>query len=191
MPTNRPFFANFLAAFRAQSAFPKASPTTPCVTTTASQTSQFSIPSAARTIVTTNTTPHQHQSSLHPDPHKHSSSPPSSSLLQTTKSPTSPPATLSSATAAATAHHPLSHLSQHPTSPPSTRSPRPFTRAPPHRRGSDSDSSSDGGFREVLGGEKWYIGGRTATGEEKFYRMGMVRREKSLEGGRSFDRLSL
>ena len=42
----------------------------------------------------------------------------------------------------------------------------------------------------MLGGEKWYIGGRTATGEERFYRLGMVRKERSWEG-RSFDRLSL
>jgi hypothetical protein len=36
-----------------------------------------------------------------------------------------------------------------------------------------------------MGGEKWYIGGRTATGEEKFYKLGMVKRH------RSTDRLSL
>ena len=41
-----------------------------------------------------------------------------------------------------------------------------------------------------LGSEKWYIGGRTAGGEETFYRLGLV------SGGankrvRSLDRLSL
>lgn len=55
------------------------------------------------------------------------------------------------------------------------------------RRGSDSSSE---GFRDVLGAEKLYIGGRTATGEEKFFRLGVVRRVRS--GDRlSLDRLSL
>ncbi|KAK3312361.1 hypothetical protein B0H66DRAFT_397356 [Apodospora peruviana] len=55
------------------------------------------------------------------------------------------------------------------------------------RRGSDSSSE---GFRDVLGAEKLYIGGRTATGEEKFFKLGVVRRVRS--GDRlSFDRLSL
>jgi hypothetical protein len=41
-----------------------------------------------------------------------------------------------------------------------------------------------------LGGEKWYIGGRTPGGEERFYRLAMARRERS--GDRlSLDRLSL
>jgi len=41
-----------------------------------------------------------------------------------------------------------------------------------------------------LGAEKLYIGGRTATGEEKFFKLGVVRRVRS--GDRlSLDRLSL
>ncbi|KAK4465436.1 hypothetical protein QBC42DRAFT_168987 [Cladorrhinum samala] len=55
------------------------------------------------------------------------------------------------------------------------------------RRGSDSSSE---GFRDALGAEKLYIGGRTATGEERFFKLGVVRRVKS--GDRlSLDRLSL
>ncbi|OIW31845.1 hypothetical protein CONLIGDRAFT_242776 [Coniochaeta ligniaria NRRL 30616] len=55
------------------------------------------------------------------------------------------------------------------------------------RRGSDSSSE---GFRDVLGADKWYIGGRTAGGEEKFFKLGVVRRVRS--GDRlSLDRLSL
>ncbi|KAK0629588.1 hypothetical protein B0T17DRAFT_615344 [Bombardia bombarda] len=55
------------------------------------------------------------------------------------------------------------------------------------RRGSDSSSE---GFRDVLGAEKLYIGGRTAGGEEKFFKLGVVRRVRS--GDRlSLDRLSL
>lgn len=55
------------------------------------------------------------------------------------------------------------------------------------RRGSDSSSE---GFREVLGADRMYIGGRTAGGEEKFFKLGMVRKVKS--GDRlSLDRMSL
>ena len=57
-----------------------------------------------------------------------------------------------------------------------------------NRRG--SDSSSEGGYRDVLGAEKWYIGGRTATGEERFYKLSMVRRDRSADR-LSADRLSL
>lgn len=57
-----------------------------------------------------------------------------------------------------------------------------------NRRG--SDSSSEGGFRDVLGGEKWYIGGRTPAGEEKYYKLSMVRRDRSADR-LSADRLSL
>lgn len=42
----------------------------------------------------------------------------------------------------------------------------------------------------MVGGEKWYVGGRTAQGEERFYRLGMVRKERSCDRG-SLDRLSL
>jgi len=55
------------------------------------------------------------------------------------------------------------------------------------RRGSDSSSE---GFRDTLGADKLYIGGRTAMGEEKFFKLGVVRRVRS--GDRlSLDRLSL
>lgn len=57
----------------------------------------------------------------------------------------------------------------------------------PRRRGSDSSSE---GFREVTGADRMYIGGRTAGGEEKFFKLGVVRRVKS--GDRmSLDRMSL
>lgn len=43
---------------------------------------------------------------------------------------------------------------------------------------------------DALGSEKWYIGGRTAGGDEKFYRLGLV---TAGTGKRttSLDRLSL
>ena len=42
----------------------------------------------------------------------------------------------------------------------------------------------------MLGGEKWFIGGRTAGGEERLYQLGMVRRARSGDRG-SLDRMSL
>ncbi len=175
MPTNHPFFANFFAAFRAHSAIAKASASNSAsTTTTTSSASQFPTSlssSAARAISTT------------------------------TANKTA--ATAGATTAAVQAAH--SHISHHARSPPSARSPpasstySPTARSPPassnfhqhrqpQRRG--SDSSSDGGFRDALGGEKWYVGGRTAQGEERFYRLGMVRKERSCDRG-SLDRLSL
>ncbi|KAL2040487.1 hypothetical protein N7G274_006930 [Stereocaulon virgatum] len=159
MPTNRPFFANFLAAFRAHSAISKATATTTTTTTTTSTpTSAFSPQSlTSRTLATTSSA--------------------------TTKSP-SPGAT----TAAVQAANHLSHT-RHPSAGSVSRSPphpqSSFGR--PQRRGSDSSGE---GYRDVLGGEKWYVGGLTANGEERFYRLGMVRKERS--GDRlSLDRLSL
>ncbi|KAL8999948.1 MAG: hypothetical protein Q9169_001354 [Polycauliona sp. 2 TL-2023] len=196
MPTNRPFFTNFLAAFRAHSALTASKTTTspPSVTTTASTTSQFTLPStstAARNI-TTSTAPQPIYSPQQQRQHNHptTSSPPNPSQLKSsTASPPTTSQTGFSPTATVPGAGPLSQRARHPSTSPPPRSPTqtPFTRVP-HRRG--SDSSSDGGFREVLGGEKWYIGGRTATGEERFYRMGMVRRERSWDRN-SFDRLSL
>jgi hypothetical protein len=55
------------------------------------------------------------------------------------------------------------------------------------RRGSDSSSE---GFRDVLQGDKWYVGGRTAAGEERFFKLGVVKRVRS-QDRLSLDRLSL
>ncbi|KAL8735160.1 MAG: hypothetical protein Q9166_001036 [cf. Caloplaca sp. 2 TL-2023] len=190
MPTNRPFFANFLAAFRAHSALTASKTTTsPPSVTTASPTSQFTLPSATSTARTITTSPSPQQPSTQP---QHSStSPPNASQLKasTASPPTTSSTTTAALSAAAAAAGSLSHRAHHASASPPPRSPTntPFTRVP-QRRG--SDSSSEGGFREVLGGEKWYIGGRTATGEERFYRMGMIRSERSWER-RSFDQLSL
>jgi hypothetical protein len=41
-----------------------------------------------------------------------------------------------------------------------------------------------------MGAEKWYIGGRTATGEDKYYKLGMVKRHRSADG-LSIDKLSI
>ena len=58
---------------------------------------------------------------------------------------------------------------------------------PNRRRGSDSSSE---GFREVKGSDKWYIGGRTAAGEEKYFKVGVMKRVRSSDGF-SIDKLSL
>ncbi|MCJ1295079.1 hypothetical protein MMC34_006640 [Xylographa carneopallida] len=172
MSTNRPFFSNILAAFRAHSALQKSTTAaaTASVSTTSSLTSQtahISSPtaqttaaSAARAIATK--TP----AGL------------TSAAVQAAFSPTS------------TTH---THHARHPsTSGVSRNGATPLTAgtgfASRNRRG--SDSSSEGGFRDALGGEKWFIGGRTAQGEERFYRLGMVRRERSNDRA-SLDRMSL
>ncbi len=168
MPTNRPFFANFFAAFRAHSAMSKTS-TTASVSTATTQATTFSPPTltSARAMATKprsqSATTAAVQAANHLSHTRHPSAVPMS------KSPTS------------------SLSPQASRSPPTARSP-PSNFGRPQRRG--SDSSSEGGFRDALGGEKWYVGGRTATGEERYYRLGMVRKERS--GDRlSIDRLSL
>ncbi|KAK5633486.1 hypothetical protein RRF57_009200 [Xylaria bambusicola] len=70
---------------------------------------------------------------------------------------------------------------------PALHSPLPIPGGSGHRRGSDSSSE---GFRDVLGADKWYIGGRTASGEEKFFKLGVVKRVRS-QDRLSLDRLSL
>ena len=171
MPTNRPFFANFLAAFRAHSAIQKAQSATASVSTTTtsitSQTAHISSPASqtaaaatARTIAT------KSPAGL------------ASAAVQAAFSPTNPSHT---------------HHARHPSTSPVSRSPgNPLSPgggfASRNRRG--SDSSSEGGFRDALGGEKWFIGGRTAQGEERFYRLGVVTRERSGDRA-SLDRMSL
>ncbi|KAK0511481.1 hypothetical protein JMJ35_006054 [Cladonia borealis] len=143
MPTNRPFFANFLAAFRAHSAISKSTTTATTTSTSSTAASAFSPQSLTSRPLTTKA---------------------------------ASPSTTTAAVQAA------SHL-RHPSTGPARSPPSNFSR--PQRRGSDSSSE---GFRDL--GEKWYVGGRTANGEERFYKLGMVRRERS--GDRlSLDRLSI
>ncbi|KAJ4990641.1 hypothetical protein SVAN01_03872 [Stagonosporopsis vannaccii] len=160
MTTNRPFFGGFLAAFRAQPTVQKAG---------ASQ-------AAAAGSYTHAATAAQAQS--------YDASIATRTITTKTRSP-SPGATTTTVVHTTGQFQPTR---QHAT--PYHRSTSPVhAKAFPipgasqrNRRG--SDSSSDG-FNEIMGAEKWYIGGRTATGEEKFYKLGMVKRH------RSADRLSL
>lgn len=158
MSTNRPFFGGFLAAFRAQPALQKAA---------SSQAASVANYSPSNT-----------------SPQAQSREAPSNTRTITTKT-RSPSPGATTASVQATNH--FQPTRQH--TAPYHRSTSPTTKAFPipgasqrGRRGSDSSSE---GFHETMGAEKWYIGGRTATGEERFYKLGMVKRH------RSADRLSL
>jgi hypothetical protein len=163
MTTNRPFFGGFLAAFRAQPGLQKAA------TSQATSVASYS-PSNTST---------QNQSRETP----------STTRTITTKT-RSPSPGANPASVQATNH--FQPTRQH--APPYHRSTSPTTKAFPipgatqrSRRGSDSSSE---GFHEVMGAEKWYIGGRTATGEERFYKLGMVKRHGSADR-LSLDKLSI
>lgn len=174
MPTNRSFFANFLAAFRAHSAIQKG-PSTTALSTAASS----SAPHTSHVSSTSNPT---------------APTGPSNSRSIATKATSQQPSQGATTAAVQAAGH-LQHTRQHSTSPLSRSPGNPVGGSPGgsfggRQRRRSSDSSSEGGFRDVLGQEKWYIGGRTATGEEKFYRLGMVKRHRSIDR-LSIDRLSL
>ncbi|EPE31028.1 hypothetical protein GLAREA_03995 [Glarea lozoyensis ATCC 20868] len=163
MPTQqqtRPFFANFLAAFRAHSAI-QTGKATSASTNQASNTQSHivSSPSQPRTITTSSKGATTTAISALTSPRTHSTSPLSRSPGQ------SPPPGESNPTNGATR----------------------YVAGRSTRRGSDSSSE---GFRDVLGQEKWYIGGRTATGEERYFKLGVVRRQRSVDR-LSLDRLSL
>ena len=188
MPTQRPFLTNFLAAFRAHSQpIPKAQP---------SISSSGAVAASTQTIWTSTTSTTQKPA------------PPSSDNIISPR-PINPKAA-AHALAAATSttvqerkelHPALQHnVSPQTHLPRSTPSPGLPVYGPPNkpqpsesrrtRRGSDSSSGS-GGFREVGGGgEKWFVGGRTASGEEKYYKLSMVKRDRSSDRI-SADQLSL
>lgn len=186
MPTQRPsYFGSFLAAFRAhsqplhksqnpitQSAAAAAGGTASIWTAAPQQSNKSSASSGTDTAVTS-------PKPIHPKTNPYNSQ---SSTAQ-------PERQLVSSYSTPLEHNvsPLTHL---PRSPPSPGLPMygPQNKPQPHypsmqdvrrsRRGSDSSSE---GFREVrgAGGEKWFIGGLTASGEERYYKLNMVKRDKS------------
>jgi len=186
MPTNRPFFTNFFSAFRARSSptyQAKSNPSSAISPASLVSTAHVSTTAANATsspkTITTKTGPETSQTQQ-----TSPSKPASSTPLPFTSNPAShryaPPLSRSPGTSSP---GPNPNLSM---SPPGASTP--LTRGR-QRRGSDSSNSS-GGFMDALGPEKWYIGGRSAGGEETFYRLGLV------SGGagkrvRSLDRLSL
>lgn len=199
MPTNRPFFATFFAAFRAHT-----NPTFQAKSSTTSAVSPTSLTATAHISTTANASsaPSSNPRTITTkatatDPSGQNSN--NANITSPTRSTTSP-FSAAAAAAAASSHRYTAPLSRSPgtsspngphshnvsMSPPGTSTP--LTRGR-QRRGSDSSNSS-GGFMDALGPEKWYIGGRTATGEEKFYRLGLVT-STSGRRVRSLDRLSL
>lgn len=180
MPSQRPFLSGFFAAFRHQA---------PSLQT-AQQPNKHSAPAAAAAAASSST-----------PSSSHSSSSPSSTASTVTAAAAASPSPSAAARASATVP-PTSSSSSTPharsRSPPtavSIRSPRATAAAgvpipnPSLARRRGSDSSSEG-FRDVLGADKWYVGGRTSGGEERFFKLGVMRRVRSNDG-LSLDRLSL
>lgn len=162
MPQQRPYFlSSFIAAFRQQG------------------------PSLSSTSA-------QHQANKHTTQGPASTSATVAAAAAAAQSSSSAPRTIASNSASSHHHHHHhSNVAIH--SPRANGSTTPGASGtvpiptPGRRRGSDSSSE---GFREVIGADKWYIGGLTAGGEEKFFKMGVVRRVRSNDG-LSLDRLSL
>ena len=180
----RPFFSNFFAAFRARSqpAFQAKTTTTALASPTgATHTTNPTSTTAAGTsqprTITTKTTdgPSQNTST--------SRTPAATATFSPTSTRYAPPLSRSPGTSSPSGNPNFSM------SPPGTSTPLHRGR---QRRGSDSSNSS-GGFMDALGPDKWYVGGRTAGGEETFYRLGLVTANSGSSGKRvsSLDRLSL
>ncbi|PBP18435.1 hypothetical protein BUE80_DR010813 [Diplocarpon rosae] len=163
MSTQRPFFSNFLAAFRAHSALQTGKATSSSSSSTQTASSYTTSPSQPRTI-----------------------SAPTSSSTSTASKPSG-----ATTTALTSLHSPRTHstspLSRSPGSPAAEKEAQGRYMSSRARRGSDSSSE---GFRDVMGAEKWYIGGRTAAGEERYFKLGVIKRQTSRDR-LSLDRLSL
>jgi hypothetical protein len=211
MTTNRPFFSHFLSAFRARSGVQKASSSANGGAVSGASLSAYAQAKTQSQLHTQSTSPATPiDSTIQSKPIPTTSL--SSSLKEQHTSSTAINVPSPGAVASFSprphhhTHHPTRthhHVHHHlpkaiePPQPPLSRSPgssttstqhaSPFGSYPRQRR--ESDSSSEG-FREVLGADKWYIGGRTAAGEERFYKLGLVRRPRSLDRV-SLDRLSL
>lgn len=196
MPTQRPFLSNFLAAFRAHSQqLPKASASISSPGAVASSATIWTSAQPAKPA------PTSENAVATPRPINPKSNP----YNQSTTTPAQDRQLHASLSPLQHTVSPQTHL---PRSPPSPGLPvygppnKPPTNYPTcqetslsgnsraRRRGSDSSSDS-GGFREVRGGgEKWFIGGRTAGGEDKYYSLSMVKRDRSADRI-SADQLSL
>lgn len=76
---------------------------------------------------------------------------------------------------------PLTHLPRSPPSPgPQNKSQPNYPSVQDVRRSRRGSDSSTEGYREVRNGsEKWFIGGLTSNGEERYYKLSMVKRDKS------------
>ncbi|RSL71824.1 hypothetical protein CEP54_001099 [Fusarium duplospermum] len=164
MPSQRPYFlSSFLAAFRPQGPSISTSTHQPNKHTRDATTTTTSTAAAASSATTSTST--AASSSHHHHHHHHHQT--TSSSVATIRSPASGPTTTAATSPGTGAAIPIPGSSG--------------------RRGSDSSSE---GFRDVIGADKFYIGGRTPGGEEKFFKLGVIRRVRSNDG-LSLDRLSL
>ncbi|KAK5111768.1 hypothetical protein LTR62_004688 [Meristemomyces frigidus] len=201
MPTHRPFLSNFLAAFRAHSqTLPNS---TPSISSSAAAASAATIWTSAASAAAPKPQPQSTSDHATSSPRPINAKANTYATTTSTSTAVNHPQTTPSDRQLQHLVTPTTHLPLSPTQPvygPQNK-PTPSyptvqeARARRARRGStsSSDSGGGGGFREVRAagpGEKWFIGGRTARGEERYYQLGMVRREGSV-GGISADRLSL
>lgn len=192
MPTQRPFFANFFSAFRARS-----SPTFQAKSSTTTGAISPSILSASAHVSTTTTTvtsanaPRNITTKSVPDSTAQTIN--TATISQPVKTASTSPfgaTTLTSGSPGTTFYRrppsPSPHGHNLALSPPGHTTP--ITRG--RQRRDSGSSNSSGGFMDAMGSEKWYVGGRTATGEERFYQLSLV---SGSDGRRvrSLDRLSL
>lgn len=163
MPTQRPFFSNFFSAFRARS--------TP---------GPFQAKSSTTTgAISTSTALSTQQAHTHTHSHTHTPAASAPRNIAKPEKSTSPGPTF-----AALSSSPGATFYRRPPSP------SPIQQTPRGRQRRDSGSSHTSGFVDAVGSEKWYVGGRTATGEERFYQLGLVTNGTG-QRMRSLDRLSL
>lgn len=198
MPTQRPFLSNFLAAFRAHSPqIPKAQPSISSSGAVAASTQSIWTSSQPTSKAQSQNSSSSDISSPRPIPPQKQNGYPTSTAAQ--------PSSHQERQYHALQHNvsPQTHLPRSPSSPglpvygPPNK-PQPSYPTPQESRGwSDnsrksrrgSDSSTEGGFREVKGAG-WFVGGRTPQGEEKYYKLSMVKRDRSADRI-SADQLSL
>lgn len=188
MSSQRPFFANFFTAFRARTttgAFQaKSSTTTGAVSPLYAATSQFctSTSTAAGSAAPRNVSP-KGTADIAP---QHSVPQPIKGANASHFNPTA----IVSASPGTTFYRrpPSPSPSHHLTRSPGHITPTQMTRG--RQRRDSGSSNTSGGFIDASGPEKWYIGGRTATGEERFYQLGMVTGSNGRRV-RSLDRLSM
>lgn len=190
MSTQRPFFANFFSAFRARSTpgpFQAKSSTTtgaisPSVLTAtahiSTQSTTATATSAPRSVAAKTPAEGTHPSQTSAQSGKTTSTSP----FATTTLSSSPGTTFYRRPPSPSPSHNLGKSPTGHNTPP---------QMPRGRQRRDSGSSNtSGGFMDAMGAEKWYIGGRTATGEERFYQLGLVTNTAG-KRVRSLDRLSL
>lgn len=178
-PGQRPFLYNLFSAFRPYA------PHKPAVTAT-STTQQFSSQASSQAPQTSHTLSPPASPS---GPHAQITQQATARAIAAKQQPSSQPfqsaaAAFSPPTHHTTRSHQARKAAQGPASPYS-----PPTFGGRNRRGSDSSSDNEG-FVQRPGNEKWFIGGRMGNGEERFYQLSMVRRERSNDR-KSCDRMSL